>query len=311
MVPAAQLAVAGTFNVTVFNPAPGGGTSGALPFTVNNPAPTLTPLSQNTATAGDPGFTLTLTGGGFVDGSSVVFDGIAQPTTFVNSTTLDVTVPAAQLAAAGTFNVSVFTPAPGGGTSAALPFTVNNPVPTLTSLSQNSATVGDPGFTLTLTGGGFVNGSSVVFDGIAQATTFVNGTTLDVTVPAAQLVAAGTFNVTVFNPAPGGGTSAVLPFTVNNPVLTLTSLSQNTATAGDPGFTLTLTGGGFVNGSSVLFDGLTQTTTFVSGTTLEVTVTAAQLAAAGTFNVTVFNPAPGGWDVGGPSRLPSTTRLPR
>jgi hypothetical protein len=32
---------AGTANVTVFNPAPGGGESGAVTFTINNPAPTI------------------------------------------------------------------------------------------------------------------------------------------------------------------------------------------------------------------------------------------------------------------------------
>ena len=293
-VPAAQLAAAGTFNVTVFNAAPGGGMSAPLQFTVNNPAPTLTSLGQNSATAGDPGFTLTLTGGGFVAGSTVQFDGVPQATTFVNGTTLDAAVPAARLAAAGTFNVTVFNAAPGGGTSAPLQFTVNNPAPTLTSLGQNSATAGDPGFTLTLTGGGFVAGSTVQFDGVPQATTFVNGTTLEAAVPAAQLAAAGTFNVTVFNAAPGGGTSAPLQFTVNNPAPTLTSLGQNSATAGDPGFTLTLTGGGFIAGSTVQFDGVPQATTFVNGTTLEAAVPAAQLAAAGTFNVTVFNAAPGG-----------------
>ena len=293
-VPAAQLAAAGTFNVTVFNAAPGGGTSAPLQFTVNNPAPTLTSLGQDSATAGDQGFTLTLTGGSFVAGSTVQFDGVPQATTFVNGTTLDAAVPAAQLAAAGTFNVTVFNAAPGGGTSAPLQFTVNNPAPTLTSLGQNSATAGDQGFTLTLTGGSFVAGSTVQFDGVPQVTTFVNGTTLDAAVPAAQLAAAGTFNVTVFNAAPGGGTSAPLQFTVNNPAPTLTSLGQNSATAGDPGFTLTLTGGGFFAGSTVQFDGVPQATTFVNGTTLTAAVPAAQLAAAGTFNVTVFNAAPGG-----------------
>jgi len=41
-IPAADLAVAGTATVTVYNPAPGGGISNALLFTINDPpAPTL------------------------------------------------------------------------------------------------------------------------------------------------------------------------------------------------------------------------------------------------------------------------------
>src|SRR2546425_9108633 len=37
--------------------------------------------------------------------------------------------------AAGTAQVTVVTPAPGGGSSAALAFTINNPAPTLSSLA--------------------------------------------------------------------------------------------------------------------------------------------------------------------------------
>jgi ligand-binding sensor domain-containing protein len=58
--------------VTVFNPAPGGGTSNSRDFTVNNPVPTLDSLVPPSATAGGPAFTLTAYGTGFVQGSSVV-----------------------------------------------------------------------------------------------------------------------------------------------------------------------------------------------------------------------------------------------
>ena len=242
-IPAGLIANTGTVPVQVMNP--GGALSASGNFDINNPAPTLTSLSQNSATAGDPGFTLTLTGGGFVAGSVVQFDGVPQATTFVNGTTLDAVVPAAQLAAAGTFNVTVFNAAPGGGTSAPLQFTVNNPAPTLTSLGQNSATAGDPGFTLTLSGAGFVAGSVVQFDGVPQATTFVNGTTLEAAVPAAQLAAAGTFNVTVFNAAPGGGTSAPLQFTVNNQApIADAGADQNVSTGDSAHAQVTLDGSG-------------------------------------------------------------------
>ena len=242
-IPAALIASTGTVPVQVMNP--GGALSASGNFDINNPAPTLTSLGQNIAAAGDPGFTLTLTGGGFVAGSTVQFDGVPQATAFVNGTTLTAAVPAAQLAAAGTFNVTVFNAAPGGGTSAPLQFTVNNPASTLTSLGQNSATAGAPGFTLTLTGGGFVAGSTVQFDGVPQATAFVNGTTLTAAVPAAQLAAAGTFNVTVFNAAPGGGTSAPLQFTVNNqsPIADA-GADQNVSTGDSARVQVTLDGSG-------------------------------------------------------------------
>ena len=297
-IPAALIAATGTVSVQVMNP--GGALSASMNFDIINPVPTLTSLGPNSATAGNPGLTVTVTGGGFINGSTVLFDGVAQPTNFVGGMTLEVTFTAAQLAVPGTISVTVFTPGPGGGTSTALPFTVNYPGlgGVAISLFPNSTTAGQTGFTLTVRTNSpffplFFNGTVVRFDGVDQATTFVDSETLQVMLTAVQLVA-GNHLVTVFNPLPGGGPSTPLPFLVTNPAPTLTLLSPNSATAGDPGGTVTVTGAGFVNGSTVLFDGLAQTTTFVNGSTLEVMITAAQLAAAGTISVTVFNSGPGG-----------------
>ena len=77
-------------------------------------------------------------------------------------------ITAADIAAAGTFNVTVTNPAPGGGTSANSPFTVNNPVPTITSLSPASAVKGGAAFTLTVNGTNFVSTSVVNFNGSCQ-----------------------------------------------------------------------------------------------------------------------------------------------
>jgi hypothetical protein len=68
--------------------------------------------------------------------------------------------------------VTVANPAPGGGTSNAVSFTVNNPVPTITTISPTSATAGGASFTLTVNGTGFVSTSVVNFSGNARATTF-------------------------------------------------------------------------------------------------------------------------------------------
>ena len=88
-------------------------------------------------------------------------------TTWVSLTQMTAAVPAADTAAAGIFPVTVFTPAPGGGTSSAISFTVNNPVPATTSpLSPASAIVGTAPFTLTVNGTNFVNGSSVQWNGM-------------------------------------------------------------------------------------------------------------------------------------------------
>src|SRR4029077_418427 len=138
-VTAADIATAGTPSVTVFSPTPGGGTSAAVPFTVNNPAQTLASVSRTDIVVGSAAFTLTATGTNFVSGSVVRWNGSSRTTTFVSSTQLTAAITAADIATAGTPSVTVFSPTPGGGTSAAVTFTVSNPAPTLTSLSPTSA----------------------------------------------------------------------------------------------------------------------------------------------------------------------------
>jgi hypothetical protein len=90
-----------------------------------------------------------------------------------------------------------------------------NPVPSMTSLSPSSATAGGPGFTLTVTGANFVPGSVVRWNGVSRPTTYVRSTQLQAAIPASDISSAGTAQVTVFNPAPGGGTSNTLLFTVH------------------------------------------------------------------------------------------------
>jgi hypothetical protein len=212
---AADISVAGTASVTVVNPGPGGGTSNALTFSINNPVPVAKTLSPKSAIAGGVGFTLTVSGTGFVSGAVVNWNASARTTTFVSSTQLKATINAADIALAGAAKVTVTNPGPGGGTSKALTFTIDNPVPVATSLSPSSATKGGPAFTLTVTGSNFVTTSTVKWKGSNRATTFVNNTTLKAAILKTDIANSGTATVTVFNKAPGGGTSNALTFTIN------------------------------------------------------------------------------------------------
>ena len=92
-----------------------------------------------------------------------------------------------------------------------------NPVPVLTALSPTSATVGDAAFTLTVTGSGFVVGSTVNWNGGARPTTFVSASQLTAAIQATDVATGGTAQVTVVTPAPGGGTSSAVTFTVQSP----------------------------------------------------------------------------------------------
>lgn len=293
-IPASDIATAGTATVTVFNPAPGGGLSNGQTFTINNPAPTITSLVPSSTLAGGATFNLVVNGTGFVNGSTVRWNGSNRTTTFNSSTQLTASINASDIATAGTATVTVFNAAPGGGTSAGATFTINNPVPAISSLSPSSATAGGAGFTLTVNGTGFVNGSIVRWNGADRSTTFVSATQVTASIVAADIATAGTMTVTVFNPTPGGGLSGNASFTVNNPTPVLTSLNPSSAISAGPGFTLVVNGTGFVNGSQVTWNGANRTTTFISATQVQAGITAADIAVAGSAAVRVVNPAPGG-----------------
>ena len=90
-----------------------------------------------------------------------------------------------------------------------------NPVPLINQpLVPASAAPGSGTFTLTVDGTGFVSSSVVNWDGDALSTQFVSKSRLTATVPASDLAIAGTAQVTVVSPAPGGGTSNAMPFEI-------------------------------------------------------------------------------------------------
>ena len=75
---------------------------------------------------------------------------------------------------------------------------------------------------------------------------------------------------------------------------TTTSLSPASAMAGNPDFTLTVNGANFFPGATVRWNGMDKPTTFVSSINLGASISAADIAAAGTASVTVLNPGPNG-----------------
>ena len=290
----ADLAVAGTLSIAVNTPSTGGGTSGALTFTISNPVPSISGISPSTVVAGGAAFSLTVNGGNFVSGSVVQVNGSARPTSFVSSNRLTATISGSDIASSGTLSITVNNGAPGGGTSSAVTLAVTNPAPSLSSISPGSVGAGGPGFTLTVTGSNFVNGSMVQVNGSGRSTTFANSTQLTAAISASDIASPGTLSITVSNPAPGGGTSSAVTLAVNNPVPSLSSISPNSAVAGSSGLTLTVTGGNFVSGSVVQVNGSNRTTTFVSHTQLTAAIPASDLATGALLSVTVFTPAPGG-----------------
>src|SRR5262245_26714265 len=288
----ADVAQAGTDTLTVSNANEGGWVSSPVNFTVTGsappPSPTLSAISPTSAVAGSGPVTLTATGSNFVSSSVVQVNGASRATSFVSATQLTATLTAADTSAPGSLSITVNTP--GGGTSAAVTFMVTNPAPSLASISPSNATAGGPGFTLTATGSNFVSTSVVQVNGSGRTTTFVSSAQLTAAIPASDVASAGALSITVFNPAPGGGTSAAVTFTVTNSPPSLASISPSSATAGGPGFTLTANGSNFLSGAIVQVNGSNRTTTFVSGTQVTAAIPASDIASTGTRAIGVVNP---------------------
>jgi hypothetical protein len=212
-----------------------------------NPAPSIKTISPAQAVAGGPTFTLTVNGAGFTTSSVVRWNGSNRATTFVSSTQVQAAILPADIAAAGSAQVTVQTPAPGGGISTPLAFTIaSQPV-----LSVSATTVsGGAAVTVTLTN---APGGSTDWLALA-ATTAVNSSYLQYTYvgsgvttrtwTVAMPATAGTYEFRLF--LNNGYTRAATspPVTVQSAATTSPILTVN-ATSLAPGsaVTVTLTGG--------------------------------------------------------------------
>lgn len=189
-------------------------------------------LAPSRVSAGGPAFTLTLVGAGFVSQTMVQWNGQNRPTTFVSSGQVTAAISAADIATAGKASINTLNPstkATDNGLSNTVTFFIDvasNPIPTISSLSPSSVkNIPNAAFTLTITGTNFLpasastTGSVVQWNAGAAQTNLtpssITSTQIQVTIPASLTANAGTAIVTVFNPAPGGGTSpGGLTFTI-------------------------------------------------------------------------------------------------
>ncbi len=239
LVPASDIAQAGTVSITVNTPGsaqsnPQQGIliqdeSNALPFLVSgggNPIPTIAPPLVPASISAGTTFTLKVTGTQFVQGAVVNWaNPISTPltTTFVSATEVDAQVTCAQDLPAGTARVSVTNPPggtgnTGGGSSNTLSFTISAlaiyPAPAVTSLFPGSASAGSAGQPLTINGSCFVPNSTVTYNNVAHPAAYLSPSALTIQLSAGDQSAVGSYPVVVTDPAPGGGNSNSVPFAV-------------------------------------------------------------------------------------------------
>jgi surface antigen len=304
---------------------PGGITSPTYGFPLQAPFPVIQSLSQNSANAGGPGFTLTVYGSTFDQSSVVRWNGANLTTTPTVSgggltTALVAQVPSSDIASAGTATITVYTPSPGGGTSSGTGFSIIPTGPIISGVSPNPITGANSAQAININGSGFVSGAQVKLTWPAVGLAPAGSATLAGTfVSSSQLQVSATFGndpatwtAQVINP--GNVSSSAFNFPLQAPVPVILGLSQNSISGGAPGFTLTVNGSTFNQSSVVRWNGTDLTTVPILSaggltTALKAEVPSTYITAPGNIPVTVFTPSPGG-GVSGPANFTISPNSP-
>jgi hypothetical protein len=137
--------------------------------------------------------------------------------------------------------------------------TVISDVPAITSFTPTSGVTGS---SVTITGTAFTGATAVKLGSLAATFTVKSSTQIEATVPNGAVAA----TISVKTPAGTGTSSAKFA-----PTLSVSSFSPSKAAAGA---TVSITGVGFTKTSTVTFNGVSATVTYVSSTKLKATVPA-------------------------------------
>ena len=199
---------AGTYDVIITDSCTNKTTSNLATLTVNPVTAITTQPSGQTKIVGQA-VTFSVT----AQGTNLTYQWRRNGTAISTATGSSYTIPAAAFTDAGTYDVIV-TGGCGTVNSTVVTLTVNNPIPAITVLNPGNISAGVATFTLNITGTNFVSGTVVRWNGQPRETKFVSSTLVTATIPAADIVAVGTSQITVINPSPGGGESNSLSFNI-------------------------------------------------------------------------------------------------
>ena len=148
-----------------------------------------------------------------------------------------------------------------GTGKATLTLTIAVAAPSLTSLLPASAVARARAQTMTLNGTNFLSTSTVTYNRVGHAATFLNSTQLTISLSAADQAVVGAYPVVVTNPGPGGGVSNSVNFTVTGTVVSLSPSSLSFAsqavgaTSAAQAITLNNTGNSALSITSVALTG--------------------------------------------------------
>lgn len=267
---------AGSYNVVVTNPV-GSVSSGSAKLTVNTPVSISSQPSNLTVLAGSPAtFSVSATGT-----APISYQWKKNGVNLPGATGSSYTISATTSASAGTYTVVVTNPA-GSVTSGNAVLTVNTLVsitgqPTsLTVVTGSSAT-----FSVTATGS-----SPLTYQWQKGGVDINGGTASSYTIGSAQTADAGTYKVTVTNPA-GSVSSGSATLTVNTPVTITSQPADMTVVVGSSAsFSVTATGT-----PKLSYQWKKNGANISTGTSATFSISSALSTSAGSYSVVVTNPA--------------------
>ncbi len=195
---------------------PDGRLSNEVGFLVRVPEPYISTVVPIETDAGTGAMVLELYGSGFLPETRVYYDGKQRSVTYIKETKLQVELLPEDTAVAGVYGIYAENTDYDGTVvrSNTFEFTVNNPVPVVSSITPSEVVAGSGDTAVTITGSGFVSGSEVYFNGQAIAVDSYTYTSIRATVPSSMLTEPGQYAVVVKNPPPGGGLSSEVLLTV-------------------------------------------------------------------------------------------------
>lgn len=182
----------------------------------------------------------------------------------------------------------------GSGGSGTNPITPAVAVPTVTSVSPATMIAGAGPTTLTVTGTGFTSGTAIQIGGVVEPTTYIGATQLTATIPASQLTNGSLLSVVAVSSSGSSASGTAVNVEIDNPAPKITSFFPTALSAGTLATRVAITGTGFVPSTSIQVNGTTRSPEFVTATQVNVVLSTADLATAGTFSLTATNPTPGG-----------------
>lgn len=312
VVPAALLGEGGVLRITALNPSPTVGPSNELTVALFNPIPGVLSITPNFSEVRlDPNalpLVITVRGFGFRPGAVVQVESTDVPTEFRSSIELVATVPQKVLETAAIVVVRVKNPEPTLGISEAQPLSIYNLVPTVTSV-ESSLLLYDPiprfeGDTGVYTAQVVIRGTNFVKTDLRyifsspcpDLSAGLTGERVSSTMIIGKIAIActGTYSLGAVNPAPGGGRTSLISFTVATYVaptpLTVVGLAPAAVLAGAGTFTMTITGSNFADGAVVNFGTAVLFPTSITPNVIVVTVPSYLVSSFGIVPVSVTNP---------------------